>query len=234
MASIYHQPAMRIKLTGEQKRILALPLRNPKKIQGVAGSGKTTVAIYRAKHLIASDNDLFRSTRIGIFSFTNSLVKYVRSILGPSNGTAQITVTTFHKWAYDFLAKHGFWKTHSVADRSIIDTIIFTSLYELRKRYPSRAILQKRAEFYKEEFAWIKGKGLKEDDYFEAKRTGRGTSDRVTAQDKDLLWSLYTNYCKVLRDKSYVDFDDFAEVSLKYIDEDNSFTPQFSHIIIDE
>jgi len=50
---------MQLTLTGEQKRILTLPLRNPVQIKGVAGSGKTTVAIHRAMRLIASNDDLF-------------------------------------------------------------------------------------------------------------------------------------------------------------------------------
>lgn len=39
-------------LKGEQKRVLFLPATDPIQIKGVAGSGKTTVALYRAKHLL--------------------------------------------------------------------------------------------------------------------------------------------------------------------------------------
>jgi DNA helicase IV len=212
-----------------------LPLRNPIQIKGVACSGKTTVAIHRAMHLIASDDDLFRSTHVCIFSYTNSLVKYVQSILSSTNGSTKISVTTFHKWAYDFLAARGFWRSHSVAEGSTIESIINTALLPLRNRHPSRAILQKPIEFYKEELAWLKGRRMFQlNDYLEAKRTGRGTSDRVTAQDKELLWTVYVSYCKGLADRSAVDFDDFANVSLQYIEQDNSFVPPFSHVVIDE
>jgi len=40
----------RITLKGEQKKVLFLPPTNPIQIKGVAGSGKTTVALYRAKY----------------------------------------------------------------------------------------------------------------------------------------------------------------------------------------
>jgi superfamily I DNA/RNA helicase len=230
-----HEATMQLNLTGEQKRILALPLRNPILIRGVAGSGKTTVAIYRAMHLIASDNDLFRATHVCIFSYTNSLVKYVQSILGSTNDKAKISVITFHKWAWDFLFQHGFWQTHSVAKQPTVAALIQRSVFNLRKQYPNRAIVQKSAEFYKEEFSWLKGRRIfTKQEYLDAKRTGRGTSDRVTLEDKEIVWSLYESYRRDMEEKSLVDFDDFANEALKYIERNPSFRPPYSHVVVDE
>jgi superfamily I DNA/RNA helicase len=227
---------MSISLTGEQKRILALPLKNPIQIKGVAGSEKTTVAIFRAKHLVASGEDLFRDTRVCIFSFNKSLVKYVRSILATdAQCSTNITVTNFHKWAYDFLKERGFWSNHRVASNHSIDSILALGLAKLRPRHQNRVILSKSLEFYKEEFAWLKGRQIfSKHDYLDAKRTGRGTSDRVTAQDKELLWYLYSHYCQSLQEKNEVDFDDFALLVLAYIKNEPRFEPPFSHIVVDE
>ncbi|MDP2173248.1 MAG: hypothetical protein Q8J62_05695 [Candidatus Cloacimonadaceae bacterium] len=41
-----------INLTGEQKKVLFLPPTNPIHFKGVAGSGKTKIAIYWEKKLI--------------------------------------------------------------------------------------------------------------------------------------------------------------------------------------
>jgi superfamily I DNA/RNA helicase len=227
---------MPIQLTGEQNRILMLPLENPIQIKGVAGSGKTTVAIYRAKHLVASAEDFFRDTNVCIFSFTKSLIKYVRSILcADGQSPESMTVTNFHKWAYAFLNERGFWSTHSVASNKSIDSIISGGLAKLCTQHRDRAILGKPLEFYREEFAWLKGRRIfKEQEYLDAKRTGRGTTDRVTAQDKELLWSLYFLYCQALQDKKEVDFDDFALLVLAYIEKESGFEPPFSHIVVDE
>lgn len=227
---------MSISLTGEQKRILALPLENPIQIKGVAGSGKTTVAIFRAKHLVASADDFFRDTHVCIFSFTKSLIKYVRSILGTDGQiSTSMTITNFHKWAYAFLNERGYWSNHSVASNQSIDSILSTGLEKLRPQHHNRAILSKPLEFYREEFAWLKGRRIfKKQEYLDAKRTGRGTMDRVTAQDKELLWSLYCDYCNALQEKNEVDFDDFALLVLAYIEKESGFVPPFSHIVIDE
>ncbi|HQO09815.1 MAG TPA: UvrD-helicase domain-containing protein [Clostridiales bacterium] len=227
---------MSITLTGEQKRILTLPLVNPIQLKGVAGSGKTTVAIYRAKHLLANTDDLFRVTRVCIFSYSNSLIKYVRCIMGNDvNYQNRIQVATFHKWAYSFLWNKNFWLNHSVAKDNLICDIISACLTELRAIYPKRAILSKTPEFYKEEISWLKGRQTtSQEEYLEAKRVGRGTADRVTSQDKELLWKLYSDYCRKLKERNCVDFDDYALLVIEYLEKDTNFKPPFSHIVVDE
>ncbi|HOI01362.1 MAG TPA: UvrD-helicase domain-containing protein, partial [Candidatus Cloacimonas acidaminovorans] len=70
-----------INLTGEQKKVLFLPATNPIQIKGVAGSGKTTIAMYRAKYLLDTYSDLFREAEIMIFTYNNSLTQYIKSLL---------------------------------------------------------------------------------------------------------------------------------------------------------
>jgi superfamily I DNA/RNA helicase len=224
-----------IELTGEQKRILTLPLQNPVQIKGVAGSGKTTVAIYRAKHLFLSNEDLFDTTRVCVFSYTKSLVKYVQSMLIDTPYSMNISVTTFHKWAYGFLASHDFWKTYSVAKRWDTNTILNNSLRSLQKQNPTRAVLLKSIEFYREEITWLKGRlFILRQDYIDAKRTGRGTSDRVTSSDKELIWDVYAAYNSGLKEKNMVDFDDYATLCLELINNNPDFAPPFSHVVVDE
>lgn len=224
---------MPLQLTGEQNRILALPLENPIQIKGVAGSGKTTVAIYRAKHLVASAEDFFRDTNVCIFSYNRNLVRYVRSIL--DDDVQNITVITFHKWAYAFLRARGYWLKYAVAGNATIDAILSEGINKLQLQYQNSRILSKPLEFYKEEFSWLKGRRIfQKENYLEAKRTGRGTTDRVTSQDKELLWSLYCHYCSKLQEKSSVDYEDYALLVLNEIENEPRFKPPFSHIVIDE
>jgi superfamily I DNA/RNA helicase len=227
---------MPISLIGEQKRILALPMENPIQIKGVAGSGKTTVAIFRAKHLVASAEDFFRDTHVCIFSYTKNLAKYVRSILGSeTKASTRITVTNYHKWAREFLTERDFWSNRSIASHQSIHSTLAAGLAELRSQYQNRAILSKPIEFYKAEFKWIKGRSIyKKQAYLEANRIGRGNSDRVTAQDKELLWDLYYHYCHDLRAKNKVDWDDISLKVLAYIKKEPTFQPPFSHVVVDE
>lgn len=247
-----------IKLTGEQKNVLFLPVKNPIQIKGVAGSGKTTVALYRAKHLLDTQSNLFHEAKVAIFTYNKTLAAYITQISHKIEGGYQqdseelkplsepginVTITNFHKWAYNFLDNNGIklstvafdngytsreWKTISGKDQTdIID--------EVKNRYLEFSIAEKSTEFFREEISWMKGKLFTdEQEYLDSKRTGRGTTDRVLKEDKQVIWNIYQAYEKELRNKDKYDFDDYAIFALKIIEENQNFIPPFSHIIVDE
>ncbi|MFV0572622.1 MAG: UvrD-helicase domain-containing protein [Xanthomarina gelatinilytica] len=111
-----------IKLTGEQKNVLFLPVTNPIQIKGVAGSGKTTVALYRAKHLLDTQSNLFDEAKVAIFTYNKTLSAYISRISHKIEGGYQqdsdeinpttepginVTITNFHKWVYNFIEQNG-------------------------------------------------------------------------------------------------------------------------------
>ena len=234
-----------IRLTGEQKRVLFLPKTDPIQIKGVAGSGKTTVALYRAKHLIDTYANLFDEANVAIFTYNKTLVKYIEAIKSDISSGYQsdsdkirptkpsglnVKVTNFHKWAYDFIGKN---------DASLYGRIVQNDdrqkiISSVKAKYVS-AIANKSVEFFGEEISWIKGKIFKSiEEYLDAKRTGRGTNDRVTKQDKEIIWHIYEDYKRELVKNKNVDFDDFALICLKILDSKPNIEKPFTHIIIDE
>lgn len=240
-----------VELKGEQKKVLFLPPKNPIQIRGVAGSGKTTVAIYRAKHLLENYADLFRSDPyVCIFTYNKSLVRYINNLLPHVKGgykqsersiTSQIikpglrvNVTNFHKWAYHFLEQHGI----SLRDKIIKEyrkiSIIDSCVAQLRRQYPKTSVLRKSSKFFSQEFSWMKGKILlNESDYIEAERIGRGRKDRVTKKDKEIIFSCFLKYQNRLNQLNQYDFDDFALLCLTAINE-NGIDEPFTHIVVDE
>ena len=231
----------RITLTGEQKKILFLPPTQPIQIKGVAGSGKTTVALYRAKHLLDTESNLFQEANVVIFTYNKTLVKYISSIKSQIPGGYQensnevnnkpigmdIYVINFHKWAYSFIEKNGI----SLNNRIISDNKSIIS--NIKEKYSKENISNKSAEFFSEEFSWMKGKVFNtKEEYIEAKRIGRGTEDRVTKVDKEIIWDIFTDYNKYLREKNLYDFDDYALLCLQILAK-NPYKP-YTHIVIDE
>ncbi len=96
----------KIILKGNQKNAVFLPTTNPIQIKGVAGSGKTTVAIYRAKHLIETQNNLFNESNVIIFSYNKNLKRYIKALISEiegDNSLKNLKVENFHRWAYHFL-----------------------------------------------------------------------------------------------------------------------------------
>ncbi len=234
----------KITLKGEQKKVLFLPPTNPIQIKGVAGSGKTTVALYRAKHLLETQNTLFQEAKIVIFTFNKTLAAYIRAVSPYINGGYQkdsdeikpktpdglnVTIVNFHRWAYDF-AGIGNNSTVNQSEQIEIIESIKNSLVSSNSN-----VLTKSSEFFQEEISWIKGKLFNsKTEYLEAKRTGRGTTDRVTASDKEVIWNVYLKYNQKLKNRGKVDFDDYAIKCLQKIEDDPFWEPPFTHIIIDE
>ena len=234
----------KIVLKGEQKKVLFLPATNAIQIKGVAGSGKTTVALYRAKHLLETQNTLFQETKIVIFTYNKTLAAYIRAISPLINGGYQkdseeikpktpdglnVQIINFHSWAFRFA---GIQFDQTIMQWKQID-IISGIISGLKSSISN--ILTKSPEFFQEEISWIKGKlFLNKDEYIDAKRTGRGTTDRVTKNDKEVIWEVYNRYNLDLKNKGKIDFDDYAILALKKIENDPSFIPPYTHIIIDE
>ena len=243
----------KIILQGEQKKVLFLPPKNPIQIKGVAGSGKTTVALYRAKHLLETQANLFKETKIVIFTYNKALSEYIKAIKPLINGGYQkdsfkikpktkdglndIEVINFHKWAYKFIGiEYGQVIKQKEQINIINEVLMEIRLSSKKEDYNIQGpILNKNTRFFQEEISWMKGKLFKVlPNYLQSPRTGRGTSNRVMTADKLAIWRVYEKYNKRLKIRGKVDFDDFAILVLKKIQNDRNFSHPFSHIIIDE
>ena len=66
-----------IYLNPEQDRLVQLDSRGHLLIRGVAGSGKTTVALYRAKYLSENYLDMFTANKILVLTFNRTLVAFM-------------------------------------------------------------------------------------------------------------------------------------------------------------
>lgn len=234
----------KITLKGEQKKVLFLPAINPIQIKGVAGSGKTTVALYRAKHLLETQNTLFQEAKVIIFTFNKTLSAYIKAVSPYINGGYQkerdditpktpdglnVQVINFHSWAYRFA---GIESNQTIMQWSQIE--IISSIIN-RMDSDTSNVLGKSPEFFQEEISWIKGKLFEdENEYLDAKRVGRGTADRITRKDKIVIWDVFNRYNAELQNRRKVDFDDYAILCLNKINKLPNFSPPFTHIIIDE
>ncbi|VGO14636.1 DNA helicase IV [Pontiella desulfatans] len=227
---------MPVQLTGEQRRVLTLPPNNPIQIKGVAGSGKTTVSIYRAKHLLDTERELFKASRVLVFSYTKSLVSFIKSILRDSLHNTEIEVSTFHQWAYRFLRSKGRLDGMEVLSRwQDRDSIIRVVRAKAVDRFSQLKLFQKTDQFFLDEFEWMKGKGLKvSSEYLEAQRVGRGATDRLTQHNRQVIWFMFYHYREELKRRSLIDFADFALLVADVISSSESFEAPYTHIVIDE
>jgi len=89
-------------IQSEQNDIIRSSKNTPLIIQGVAGSGKTTVALHRLAYLIYQYRETIRAEKMIIFAPNNMFLNYISNVL-PELGVGGIQQTTFTDWALDIL-----------------------------------------------------------------------------------------------------------------------------------
>jgi len=93
-----HLPEILSLITAEQFRSITVDADTAILIQGVAGSGKTTVALHRLAWLLHNDNSPLQSHDCVFLMLSPALRRYVENSL-PSAGISGVSVRTYHEWA---------------------------------------------------------------------------------------------------------------------------------------
>ncbi|MEK8128477.1 UvrD-helicase domain-containing protein [Paenibacillus filicis] len=89
-------------IQAEQDAIIRAGKNDALVIQGVAGSGKTTVALHRLAYLLYQYREQVKAERMIIFAPNRMFLDYISGVL-PELGVGHIQQTTFSDWALDLL-----------------------------------------------------------------------------------------------------------------------------------
>jgi DNA helicase-2/ATP-dependent DNA helicase PcrA len=89
-------------IQAEQDKIIRAAKNMALIIQGVAGSGKTTVALHRIAFLLYQYRDQIRADKMIIFAPNRMFLDYISGVL-PELGVGDIRQTTFQDWALELL-----------------------------------------------------------------------------------------------------------------------------------
>ncbi|MBO5349505.1 MAG: AAA family ATPase [Clostridia bacterium] len=88
----------------EQNKIIRADINSPLIVQGVAGSGKTTIALHRIAYLIYNYEKEFKPEEFMIIAPTRFFLNYISNIL-PDLGVNDVKQYTFEDFAYDIIGK---------------------------------------------------------------------------------------------------------------------------------
>jgi len=217
----------RVFLHPSQRSLVERDWNGPVRVLGGAGTGKTVVAIHRAKWLI---EHVFTDAheKILFTTFTRNLAADIKENLAKicsAELMRRIEVVNLDRWVSAFLRKNGYNYEVDYGRRSkeLWDKALTLAPTELK--------LDDR--FYREEWdRVIQPLGiLSFSDYLKAKRVGRGI--RLTRQNRKSIWPVFEEYRLLLNENGIREVDDAMRDASAIIQNKGNVLP-YKSIIVDE
>lgn len=246
-----------MELNIEQRKLVQSKPNGNMLIKGVAGSGKTTVAVNKIPYILnnycfANDDKLLMVT------FNKTLIKYIKHIYnkveeennldyislfeGNKNKLFLCTIDGLIFRYYKKYIDENNLKIKLINNSVERFNIICNCIAELKKIYPDVKILdQKYCRFLIDEIDWIKSCNYIDFNiYKDVDRIGRMSKQKIDGPQKlaknskvrEAIFRLMELYNKKMEEKNLIDFKDMGLLALKYIKTNN--VHKYTHIIIDE
>ena len=215
---------------GRQREVLYLPAKGHTVVLGTAGSGKTTLAILRSIYLADPSTD--HAGRTLLVTFNRCLVTYMTHLAGAIKGP--VFVENYHRFARGYLNFRNKLPDHSICGLDERLRFIKKAIKKVKKAGDRNSILKRHRKFFDDEFQWIQGHGIaNEQDYVAAERVGQAAA-RVARADRPTLFNVYIRYLKQrTKDGKTYDWSELASAVLCELGTDDG-ERRYRHVVIDE
>ena len=217
----------RVFLHPSQRRLVSAHFNGPARVLGGAGTGKTVVAMHRAKHLVTQ---VFtgESDRILFTTFTNNLARDIQENLRklcPPASLRRIEVVHLDKWVADFLKRQGY--RHRIA---------YWPQPPLRDLWEHAMTLRPSGfsdRFFREEWDYVvQPDGCASyEEYKKARRTGRGV--RLSRQQRKAIWPVFEEYRNLLDAKGLREAVDAMRDAASLLEHRRGQSP-YRAVVLDE
>ncbi len=227
----------RVFLHPEQRKFAYRDYNGPAMVRGGAGTGKTVVAMHRAKHIADQIKDDPQRTgeRVLFTTFTTSLAQDILANLRTlcpehlSSSPPRIEVINLDRWVSQFLKRKKFDRTVAYfgEERDRLDE-------NWRDVFLDHDLPDGLSEdFVKAEWSQIvQAKGIQDQrSYFKVPRTGRGTP--LDRKKRALLWDVFSDYRARMISEGLAEPDDAYREATEIL---TSEAPNLSYaaVIVDE
>jgi superfamily I DNA/RNA helicase len=215
----------------KQREVLYMPVEGHTAVLGTAGSGKTTLAFYRAAYL--SERSMPHSGKTLMLTFNTLLVTYL-NYLKPIE-LRNVHVENYHTFARGYLNDRGKMGGYGcICKPTERKTYISQAVRAVESGYEPSKFFKRPLEFFEDEIQWIFSHGIiSSDEYVEVERVGRfGTN--LSRKLRPVMYEILEKYVEIRtgHGKMY-DWDDIAISVRKEFEEDTS-PRRYKHIIVDE
>jgi superfamily I DNA/RNA helicase len=215
----------RVFLHPSQDKLVSKAYNGPARVTGGAGTGKTVVAMHRARHLARSLCSA-SSDRILFTTYTANLAQTVGENLahlcGPDK--ARIEVVHLHAWAGRFLREQG--RKFEVASPSELDTCWEGAIRnsDVRDFEPG---------FLRQEWEQVVQANEIQDaaDYFKIPRVGRGRT--LSRPQRQKAWKVFEQYTEALLRLGKVEWGSVIQDARSLLELKNLTLP-YKAVVVDE
>ena len=224
-----------LNLTDEQLGLVHVSASGPILIKGVAGSGKTTIGLYRAHYLVETIEQRRRmfneSVSVLVLTYTSTLATALKQLYQELYGELPRTVTidTFSHWMMQQLRSK---RTYTITSREDRATLVRQAQLAAAEAFPDDDVVKARPPSFLlgEIDEVIRARGLENlQEYQLVNRVGRGIGlDRE--HHRPIIWRIYELYEQSLNCQNFVDFAALPGLVMKTCNP----LPKYDVVIIDE
>jgi len=216
------------------QRSLALrEFNGPARIRGVAGSGKTVIALHRSRLLVRKQTS---GKKVLFLTFGSRLPGIMAHLFNRLSGvnapeTAAFECLTVHQLCFRLLQQAG--QRPVVEDKAIRDALT-SAIVQVRDRVNLPRLFNRAQKFFQEEITYaIKGRDIQTlPQYLKLDRSGRGTALNPT--ERQAMFAVYEAYQSELKKAGLCDYDDFILKTLHLLQSGQIKELPYAHVVVDE
>lgn len=215
----------RVFLHPSQDKLVRMKSTGPARVLGGAGTGKTVVAMHRARYL-AKEVFTDAEQRILFTTFTRNLAadieRNLKELCGPE--LKRIEVKNLHQWARGFLTSRGIKvePTNEAQRRKIWARVV-----------DEHSDDQRPQSFYTEEWdKVVQAQGVTDEaGYLRARRAGRGTP--LSRSQRKEVWRVMTAYRAELQTAGLMEYADIVREARLILEHKPGILP-YAAVVADE
>ena len=217
----------RIFLHPSQRKIVKKNANGPMKVLGGAGTGKTVVAMHRAKYLLEKVF-IAPSERLFFTTFTKNLCDDIEALLKTicsDSIMSRIDIRNLDAWALEYVRSLG------IDVHPLVEEKDKTDLMEEAMALVEGSDAFKAAFYLRERSLVVLPNGIDSiGAYLKASRAGLGV--RLSAAQKRNVWQVLEAYRSILARKGMMDFDEIAIMAANEIKSRGNVP--YASVIVDE
>ncbi len=240
----------------EQNKIVTSKPNGAMAIKGVAGSGKTTISVYRARYLLDKYCPEFND-KVLIVSYNKTLVSYIKAIYKSipkslekelnflkNHNSNNLEIINVDKLSFRYFRKYlnrTGKNLKILSRRNATFTYLDQAIDKIKNSYKGVNLLERQyRKFLIEEISWMKSCNINSlEEYQTIDRLGRSSSEegpsrlQKNSMEREFIYILKDKYDDLLMKDGYIDFETMNLLALKELEKSRE-EGYYTHILIDE